>query len=304
MIPNADLPLRAFSNALTGTETPQANATIMIYADDGAAFEYVEKFLVDQFPDTLICRVTGKDLRDSEWLGCQSGMLVIPGIKGEECPYYDQIGEQGRDNIKDFLERDENILMTFCAGTYVINEQIHYNISTGGFKSRTSPIALIAGKAEGPPEGLSIRPQDDFTLTRIAYQNGEGQETKALLAHGNGPALDEDSITAQNGVLLGRYDDIEGKPAAGFKMPFGKGCIIALGTIPYFEPYDPSFYEGSDAFDKIMTMVECEPDRQAYCNLILSEIARHKPDLKPKLFDVTTARHEIGTSTVPLEAVQ
>lgn len=276
----------------------------MIYADEGAAYEYVEKFLIAQFPETPIHRVTGKDLRDEDWLGTQSGMLVIPGIKGEDCPYYDQIGEQGRDNIKDFLQRDKNVLMTFCAGTYVINEEIHYNLSTGGFKSRTSPIALVAGKAEGPPEGLSIQPQDDFTLTRIAYHNSDGEEIKALLAHGNGPALDEASILAQDGILLGKYDDIEGTPAAGFKMPYGKGCIIALGTIPYFEPYDPSFYEGSEAFDKIVTMVECEPDRKAYCNLILSEISDHNPALKPKLFETLPKCHEIGTPDAALEIAQ
>jgi glutamine amidotransferase-like uncharacterized protein len=89
---------------------------IYLYADQGTAFNYVELFLKNRFPHARIERITGADLRQNDWSN-QNGMMVIPGIYGEKCPYYDQIGEEGRESIKAFLRQPSNILLTFCAGT-------------------------------------------------------------------------------------------------------------------------------------------------------------------------------------------
>ena len=291
-----------FSHALNGVNalplsTEPSVPEIMVYSDTGASFRYVEKFLQERFPETAIVRVKGSDLRDSEWMTQQHGIIVLPGITSENCPYYDQIGSEGRDNIRDFLERDKNTLLTFCAGTYVLHEEIRYNLFAGGQKRRQSPLALMAGKAEGPPEGLSIAPEEDFTLTPITYQNAEGEQVTTLLAHGNGPALDEAAILSQGGQLLGRYAEVEGNPAAGCSLSIGQGQIIALGTIPYFEPSNPTSFAGSGQSDKMRLMQEYEPGRRAYCNFVLGLIAEHNPQLKPVYFtDINAIQPDIAES--------
>lgn len=217
-----------------------------------------------------------------------ASLAVIPGIYGEDCPYYDLLGgEDGQKIIQDFV-RHGGLLMTICAGSYLVARETRYAPALGPEKSRLNNAALFNAVARGPVNGDGRRSDgpgsyDDTTVLTISYKNAAGGWSRTGIAYGNGPAL----IPDENDNLvnaLAHYDD--DTIAAAWKTE-GQGAVLWLGVLPYmgYEKIPPHL--GAEKISSFMEKLKPhETGRTDFWTLLVRRMSDHlaaalRKDLAP-----------------------
>jgi glutamine amidotransferase-like uncharacterized protein len=215
-----------------------ARKPVAVYSDQKAMTAVSELFprLQSSFPDRIV-----KGVETDEFVHTlttnSAAMAVVPGICGETCNYYDMLGgKDGQKNIAAFVEKG-GLLLTVCAGSYLIAHKTEYIPPWGPAKERINLAALFNATARGPIVPLAQQPHgpewyQDVTTVPVDYKGRDGQWRETRVAYGNGPAL---FPYAENPDLevLARYKGIPDEPIAAAWLKVGKGAILWLGVLPY-----------------------------------------------------------------------
>lgn len=211
---------------------------IVIYDDPRAqtSISCLPQILSESFPDRKIYTA----LTDSFMRAVgenRAAIAVIPGIWSEDSKYYDLMGgAEGQRKLKEFVENG-GILMTVCAGSYLVSRRTEYTPPWGKMRERDNPSALFNAIARGPLQGLSMRPDGDewydgVHAVPVNFKADDGTWKDAHIAYGNGPALFPDESDHRCEVLA-RYSGLPGAPIAAAWKEKGAGAALWLGVLPH-----------------------------------------------------------------------
>lgn len=212
---------------------------IVVYSDQQAktAVSALGPALRDTFPREQIVSVdTGGFLQTLS--SGTTDVAIIPGICGEESRYFDLLGgDSGQDLLRNYVENG-GILVTICAGSYLVASLTEYVPPWGNRKERLNPRALFNAVARGPLAWLSANPENsdewysDCTVVPVVFEDTGGKQTETGVVYGLGPAL----FPLENlpGLeILARYRDAPEQPPAAAFLPVGRGGVVWLGILPH-----------------------------------------------------------------------
>lgn len=254
---------------------------IIIYDDPRAqtSISCLPQVLSKNFPDRKIyaapteifMRALGEN---------RTALAVIPGIWSEDSKYYDLMGgSEGQKTIRDFVA-NSGLLMTICAGSYLVSSRTEYAPPWGARRERDNPSALFNALARGPLQGMGREPvgdewYDGVHAVPIKFKAADGTWKKTRLAYGNGPALfpyerDHDY------EVLARYDGLPDSPIAAAWHEAGKGAALWLGILPHigWQPVDnhPSVKKVWDLMNQLKAQ---EPARKEFWDGMIRKIENH-----------------------------
>lgn len=207
-------------------------------------------------------------------------IAVIPGIWSEDSKYYDLMGgSEGQKTLQDFVTKG-GILMTVCAGSYLISRRTEYTPPWGKKRERDNPRALFNALARGPLQGLSMEPlgdqwHDGVHAVPVNFKTADGTWKETHIAYGNGPALfpyqqDHDY------EVLARYGVVPQAPIAAAWQEKGKGAALWLGVLPHigWQPVDnhPSIKKVRELMSELEPH---EPARKKFWNGMMGKIKTH-----------------------------
>lgn len=205
--------------------------------------------------------------------------IVLPGICGENCSYYDRLGgDSGQRRLAAFVEKG-GLLVTVCAGSYLVARKTEYLPPWGPAKERTNAAPIFNAVARGPVTGAA-RPggpawYEDCSVVPVSYRAADGAWRQTAMAYGNGPALYPDA-DMPGMEILARYDDVPDSPPAAAWLAYGRGAVLWLGVLPYMghEPVGP----GKD-FQKIRDlMAQLKPhetERRLFWDTLMRRAENH-----------------------------
>lgn len=256
-------------------------AHVVVY-DDAEAHTSVSVLmpcLKDSFSGMMVkTAATPEFLRTLK--GSPGTLAVIPGIWGEKSSYYDLLGgEHGMRGIRDFVERG-GLLMTICAGSYLVAQKTEYVPPWGPARSRVNPAPLFNALARGPVSPMAVNPghaafwYDDCTVLPVSYKDTEGNWQTAGFAYGNGPALLD---FEDKGVeILARFNTASAQPVAAAWKTMGAGAVLWLGILPYMG-YDPTCENiGMPKLDRLMAELKPhEAARRQFWDNLASRMKNH-----------------------------
>ncbi len=270
------------SGALRGREPPVKRALkrIVVYNDLNArtSISGLFPFLEKSFPHLPV-----ETADTASFLDCLKDhdiMAVIPGIYGEECRYYDLFGgDRGMKAIEDFVQKG-GLLMTLCAGSYLVANKTEYMPPWGPSKERVNASPLFNAVAIGPLAGLAQKPEKDLwysdcSVVSVSYKKPDGRWEKTGIAYGNGPALIPHT-QPPDFETLACYDEIPGRPVAAAWQTRGQGAVMWLGVLPYIQ-YQPA--ERTSKIEALRQLMENlmphETGRHEFWNSLVGRIEKH-----------------------------
>ena len=212
---------------------------IFVYADAMTATGSLIPSLQQSFNahDYNIRRITGQDIAAGILRTPQSGIFILPGIIGEVSPYSAQLPLSSLQEVSDFVGRDNNVMLTLCAGSYFISRQTVYVPDHGEPKGRHSLAPMFNGIARGPVPGYGRASTDncrfdDVIAVPVRFKTADGSWDSTKICYGNGPALYPDDINDTAVEILARFADIPGEPVALLRQSFGAGSIYMSCVVP------------------------------------------------------------------------
>ena len=258
---------------------------IFVYADTMTATGSLIPSLQQAFDaaEYTIHRITGKDVANGVLRKTPSGIFILPGIIGEISPYSDQLPLSSLHEISDFVGRNNNVMMTLCAGSYFISRQTVYVPDHGAAKGRHSLAPMFNGVARGPVPGYGRASTDncrfdDVIAVPVRFKDEHGTWDSAKICYGNGPALYPDDAGHPDVEILARFADIPGEPVAILRQSFGAGSIYMSCVVPDIAYQHIEAERGHESARQLMNeLKEHEPGRQKLWTTLTN---RMKQDLK------------------------
>lgn len=244
------------------------------------------------FPDRLVLTADTATLTAAIRQG-SAAAIVLPGICGENCSYYDLLGgDAGQRRLEEFVARG-GLLVTVCAGSYLVARKTEYVPPWGPAKERLNVAPLFNAVARGPvadgarPDGPGW--YEDCSVVPVSYRDTDGSWRQTAMAYGNGPALYPDAANIDIEVLA-RYDSTPGQPPAAAWLTHGDGAVLWLGILPYMG-YEPVGRE--ESVRKIRDLMERlqphEAERQHFWDILMQRAENHlrlhdvRPGIPPEL---------------------
>lgn len=192
-------------------------------------------------------------------------IVVLPGCNGEDSPYPALLPQSRIDTLKNAMENNGLVLITFCAASYFMAEKIIYETKKGEIKERAG-AGLIKGTASHAFRHITRphNPEDGLQDYIQALLTSPMTDSSLKILNVNGPAFHLDKTERCESFL--EYEDAQG--AAGIIQQIGKGKLIALGVHPELS---------SKNSDKRFAgqFIEHESDRFILLNLIRNIIEDH-----------------------------
>src|SRR3989338_7779890 len=144
-------------HAETGGGVKRGN--IVIYNDSRAqtSVSCLPEALSESFPDKKIYTADNDSFLQALHEN-STNIAVIPGIWTENSKYYDMMGgDEGQKKLQGFVSAG-GILMTVCAGSYLVSQKTEYIPPWGEKRERTNNAALFNALARGPLQGMGMEP--------------------------------------------------------------------------------------------------------------------------------------------------
>ena len=168
--------------------------------------------------------------------------MVLPGID-DETNHYTNILDGKIEILKEAIENQGLVLLTFCAASYYLFSNIQYLMRNGVPKEREG-AGLIKGSAVHAfghitRQTLNDSPWNDFVLAAVRHETTP-QILRALNI--NGPKMLVDHEQDPLVEIFMHYAEIEG--AAIVVKPMNRGGIIASGIHPEISPVHKNLPEG------------------------------------------------------------
>lgn len=197
--------------------------------EDGLSRNGIAEAMQDMFGQVVLTRIGANELEYKTL--SRLDILMLPGNNTEHSPYPDFLPPHRIRELKMAMELHGLILLTTCAPSYFMFENIEYETREGLVKQRKG-AGLIKGKAtqafhsltraNGPPDLLK-----DYIQASITSPYFKGS---AYVLNVNGPAFHLDASEQDTCNSFLNYEHVDG--AAGIIKPFGKGLLITLGIHP------------------------------------------------------------------------
>lgn len=255
---------------------------IVMFAEGRVAISSMVDSLKNSYPDISIYYASAQDIIHNPWVLNENTLFfVMPGIMGEDCHYYDVLGDQGNENIIAYVESG-GVYVGSCAGANYACTTIKYAPPWREDAKQQKGLALFNGHAYGPASPQSQQPTEDNPLNDVITVELSLHDGQLLrTAYGNGPALT--NITDEyNLTVLARYKNVAGMPPSIAHTPFGKGMALFLGALPEISsthgPQRPSTTPSAphDHMRKIaQDLAPYEPARQKLWDTIIDVINIH-----------------------------
>lgn len=244
---------------------------ILIYKGEGVNVFCIASLLAalkcEEIDQKFQIVLANKDLFTGEDWQYDAHLVIFPG--GRDTPYHNALKGSGNDKIRDFVLKGGNFL-GICAGGYYGSSLIEFE--------KNGPLEVIAerelkffpGIARGPAYGLG----------KFDYRSGKGAQIARIdlvnpfsqtAAYYNGGCLFLEAEKYQTISILGRYSDIEGKPAAIVKCKVGQGQAILCGVHPEYSAYHEC--TGKNIKESLLLeLKEIEKERRALFSCLMSEL--------------------------------
>ncbi|KAK4703255.1 biotin---protein ligase, partial [Phenoliferia sp. Uapishka_3] len=196
------------------------------------ALHNLRSFLSHRYDVQLI---TPKSLRDDPWPGVCS-LLVFPG--GRDLPYQFDLQGKANQRIKDFVKGGGKFL-GFCAGAYYASTRVEFEIGSPLEVVGDRELAFFPGTCRGTVfpgfayETEAGARQAEITLNRTAWRDhwSQSPESVSVWYNGGGAFIDADGF-GPHVTTLARYEEVEGKPAAGVRCRVGEGVAVLWAVHP------------------------------------------------------------------------
>ncbi|MCB9989402.1 MAG: hypothetical protein H6868_08760 [Rhodospirillales bacterium] len=204
---------------------------VVVFAEGHVAINSLIRSLQDSFYGISIQYATASAMQSDPTLLDQDTLaFILPGIIGEECHYYDVLGDEGNKAIRQYVE-DGGTYMGLCAGAYYACETIEYAPAWGNKKTQKPGLNFFNAVARGPvtPDAPHPTPENeynDLSVLQIFKENGD----TIGVCYGNGPAL-ENAID-DNLHVIARYKGVKDTPISIARKPVGKGQALFVGVVP------------------------------------------------------------------------
>lgn len=157
-------------------------------------------------------------------------VVVLPGSAGENSPYPLILNDEAVRKLKSALE-DGLVLITFCAASYYMLDNIFYQTRDGQIKIAKG-LGLIEGAAKQAFHSKTRQDgKADLYRDYIEARLTSPHFDKPIhILNVNGPSFHLSEREKSLTDIFLNYADIDG--AAGLIKRIGKGMIIALGVHP------------------------------------------------------------------------
>ncbi len=233
------------------------------------------------FNDAAVGTVTGNDVKSGIALDQDTLAFFLPGITTDHSPYYSELGDEGNDKIREYVENG-GVFIGGCAGAYYACDDILYDPPwLDAIKSTQPGLNFFNGLAHGPLPNLAKETGspdwfEDCTHTAIRYETKDGEEKQTNIVYGNGPMLIVDDKEEGKLNVIARFEDVDGQPIAIATKKIGKGLAIFLGALPY---YGADLYENTDSAHPLNRFIDAikpfEDGRKELWDTVISIIEDH-----------------------------
>jgi len=256
----------------------QSRRSLQIYAGENVSTGGLQTSLKRSFTGAVIDSVTATQIKTDKTLDFRTLAFFLPGIIGEDSPYLSELGEEGNQAIRDYVESG-GVFVGICAGAYYACSRIVYNPPWRAEEKTSEPgLDFFNGLAKGPPKGLAKESTQarysDCRLVNVSYTDKEGETKTTGILYGNGPALYPDQDDGL--MVLARYADVPGNPIAIAAQKTGKGLAIFLGVLPEMGTLDIKAIAQFEALNELNeTLRPHEGGRQEIWDMIVDLIKAH-----------------------------
>lgn len=214
---------------------------IVLLNDAGFSNNGMLPALQFMFPNAKIFQINAAQLASGDIP--PTDMLVLPGNDTETSQYPIYFTPNVQLVIKNKIEQDGLILMTFCAASYFLMTDISY-IDRQLTPKKAKGLGWITGEASQAFETatrLSPNPSlaKDYIEARLNHAHHAPYELYSLNINGPAFHFTDDLPFPLRDVFL-RYADCDDKPAA-FIQHIGKGFVVALGVHPELNAQNSSY---------------------------------------------------------------
>lgn len=242
---------------------------IAILSEPALSTNGLPSALRTMFPESHIISLESFGL--SAWGLDKIDLLVLPGCNGETSPYPALLNRKRRNSILSRIKNHGMGLLTFCAASYMMMDDISYHDRTGNKKSAKG-LGWIRGHAfhafrHITRDGVSSPTiRGDYIEAKLVSPDLDAPE---YCLNVNGPAFeltDDDENLCD--VFL-RYADVGNLPAGMIKK-IGDGFILALGVHPELTGKNSDYCKVIKTWD----FVRHDNSRIPLLNLIASKV-RH-----------------------------
>lgn len=180
--------------------------------------------------------VSPKTLRQEPWTD-SCALLVFPG--GRDLPYQFDLQGRANERIRVWVEGGGKYV-GFCAGAYYAARRVEFEVGTPLEVVGERELGFFPGACRGTAfpgfeYGTSAGAREcRLVLDRTAWRDHwSASPEEAVVWYNGGGAFFLDEGQAGKGVtVLGRYDELEGKPAAGVRCDVGKGRAVLWAVHP------------------------------------------------------------------------
>lgn len=206
---------------------------ISYLADQGLSLNGIHDALEYMFPDATITPLSSDKLIHN--FKGQADLIVLPGSNSEQSPYPNLLPPDMLPGLFNAIESEGLGLLTFCAASYYMMEQIEYETRDGEHK-RKSGAGFIKGTAvmafREITRGANLHGKnilDEYIEAKLSLSN---KSMDIHLLNVNGPALILDETELSLCHQFAHYADLSPPHCAGLIKRIGKGFICALGVHP------------------------------------------------------------------------
>jgi len=224
---------------------------ILIYTDKGADPFCIESLVSalkqEKLDEKYVIRQIKRDLLlETDWQK-ETHLLIFPG--GRDIPYHRSLKGSGNHNIRTFVENGGNFL-GICAGGYYGSSIVEFEQGGPLEVLGERELKFFPGIARGPAYGLRRFDYLSDKGAQIAKINLASSVSTVTAAYYNGGCSfdypfkysyfnSEESINdvCPKVLVMARYADIEGQPAAIVKCHIGAGSAILSGVHPEYSAY-------------------------------------------------------------------
>jgi biotin--protein ligase len=194
---------------------------IAVYNDEGVSFDSFQAvFDAAEWMGYHAVEINSESI-ENDYLN-QYSVMVFPG--GNMYKYAQDISEEGKQRMRDFVTHGGGYL-GICGGGYFAAETVVWRNET----LTMTPLALFAGKAEGPLDEVQPYPRCGMSNVIFGKEYTISQESKSMdIYYCWGPTF----IPNEEGRVdvIGRYEATATPSAIAFV--YGGGRVILVGMHP------------------------------------------------------------------------
>lgn len=180
-----------------------------------------------------VLAVSAQSLANDPWTD-NCALLAFPG--GRDLGFLTNLGDKGCKRIADWVREDGGRYLGLCAGAYFASSRIEFESGREGFEVKGDrPLKFFNGTCRGTAFPGFLYDSEDgardaiITLESDLWTRIWPNKPSSLSVYYNGGGLfEEEAVSDGKTTVLARYEELEGRPAAGVLCEVGSGGKAVL----------------------------------------------------------------------------